>query len=239
MDLTREFHAACAATPVAALTHLYSQGVPFRAAWGPMRCAVARVRVYGNGLFEPDPGGTPHVIVADGPIDRAGRLEWVDQLVAYRAGDPSRWHVRLFGVDVLGVEAIEAAKFDRGPLTLHPTPAAWLATGCQGACIARWDVNPLTAFLGISELRPASPALAERLNARIAECTRPPFRVRPPAAPKRQGAGGGPRVDWRSVPVAVFASLQLPDGSYTVTGVPADGSMPALDRAPGFIGFER
>lgn len=48
-----------------------------------------------------------------------------------------------------------------------------------------------------------------------------------------------PRVDWRTVPVAVFATVQLPDGSHTVTGVLADGTMPALDRAPGFLGFER
>lgn len=103
----------------------------------------------------PDTWSAPDI----GPI-------WAE-VVAWAPDVPSRWHLEAGDVPILGWAAWERARAEGTALTLHPTPAAWLAAGGQGICVLRWNFDPAAVFAGVGELRCASGAVERRLQAEI------------------------------------------------------------------------
>ena len=87
-------------------------------------------------------------------------------VVAWRPDAPGRWWLEVTDWPLLGWQAVESARFDGGPLVLHPTPAAWVASGGQGCCVLRWAVDPLEFFNGL-EVTCANDAVERRLRGEI------------------------------------------------------------------------
>lgn len=175
-DLVEEFLFLAHNTKTGHRVRLFRAGVPFDAAWGPTRCAVAPIETTSEGLFEPAEHGPHAVIVADGIV--APPLVLVDELVAFNTANPGAWWLRRGDAPILGMAAVDYARGAGEPIDLHETPWDWLRAGCDGAVIVQWDrVDPRTVFAGIGIVRCTSDHLRKRLRQRIRELNRVGFEV--------------------------------------------------------------
>ena len=59
-------------------------------------------------------------------------------LVSWRPASPARWHLRLGHAVLLGEEQHDFAAFADKPLTIYPTPLAWLCGSGNGAAVVDW-----------------------------------------------------------------------------------------------------
>jgi hypothetical protein len=100
-----------------------------------------RIEPYGDGSFNFTPDGVlAHCILVRG---LGGRTE---DTVAWLPDNPNKWWLNhRIGV-VLGMAAVERAEYLNEPLRLFDTPADWVASGCEGACILDWAA-PLAFYL--------------------------------------------------------------------------------------------
>ncbi len=108
----------------------------------------ARVSTDGR-LYMPSDSGDVMLIqpVWGGPapsIYQAVKDPLLDDLLAWRLEEPTRWHYRLGTPGaVLGVHNLELAHSEGWPTTFELTPLAWLLADCRGAvllelCEAHW-----------------------------------------------------------------------------------------------------
>ncbi len=120
-----------------------------------------------DGTFAPDPKGQegqPMVVL--GIKDQDGEL--VD-IVAWHPDTPERWYLRIGDeTPILGAHALALAAYYSRPVTLYPTPEAWLyarlrARDQDAVCVLDWDVDLRPLFDGVSGVECADPQLEGRL----------------------------------------------------------------------------
>lgn len=119
-------------------------------------------------FWQPDEAGRRLVVT---PLIESG---CVLDIVAFDPKEPNAWYLRTGEGWALGHDALaRAAQCWPGdaPIVLHATPMEWLASGCEGACVAQWTDEARRAIrdLAACEVRTAEFARALRL-----ELTRPP-----------------------------------------------------------------
>jgi hypothetical protein len=132
--------------------------------WG-----LARVEVDDH-FYQPQPEGRLALIVG---AFEAGQL--ID-LVAISS--------RTFGLrtrrgdaDLLGHDALEAARWARTPLHLYENAWSWLRAGRRGATVVNWRAVP-GLLSDVAEIRCETAALAKRIDAAFARpVPRPPLFV--------------------------------------------------------------
>jgi hypothetical protein len=162
IDLQDELADAVCNLPPATIDRLRSYGISVIFDL-PLMVGVATVQTYPSGFYEPRDGGDVAVIVAaghpEGPI-----WDTLDDLIAFRPTEPSRWWRRLGEVQVLGSGNIRPEPVF--PLTLHDNPLSWLQAGASGVCVIDWRIDP-ERFLHAGPIEAESPSLKARLERRI------------------------------------------------------------------------
>jgi hypothetical protein len=174
IDLHDEFAEAVCNLPPATIDRLRGFGIPEAVIFGlPLKIGVAKVQTFPSGFYEPSDDGENVVIVGEGR--RAG-LVWatLDDLIAFKPGDPSRWWRRRGEVQVLGSSNIRPGSVF--PLTLHDNPLSWLQAGASGVCVIDWRVDP-ERFLYAGPIEAESPSLKARLEQRIQSAALAKFNI--------------------------------------------------------------
>jgi hypothetical protein len=130
----------------------------------PLMIGVSFVETWSDGFYEPNDDGELAVIIAEGwpepPI-----WDSVDDLIAFKPTDPSRWWRRLGEVQMLGNYNIRPEPVF--PTTLYDSPMSWLQAGGTGLCIVDWAINPNTVLMSVGPMEVESSALKEKLERRI------------------------------------------------------------------------
>ena len=77
-------------------------------------------------------------------------------LVALSGGCEEEWPLHEGAGEMLGEGALlaageRAATFGRAELRLHPTPMAWLRSGCEGVCALQWNPAVLNRLRSLGE----------------------------------------------------------------------------------------
>ena len=120
-----------------------------------------------DGTFAPDPtgqGGQPMVIL--GVKDRYGELA---DIVAWHPDAPERWYLRIGDeTPILGAHALAIAAWYHRPVTLYPTPEAWLYARLRdrdqdAVCVLDWDVDLRPLFEDVREVICTAPGLEPAL----------------------------------------------------------------------------
>ncbi len=120
-----------------------------------------------DGTFDPDPtgqDGQPMVVL--GIKDQDGEL--VD-IVAWYSDAPERWYLRLGDeTPILGAHALALAAYYSRPLTLYPTPEAWLYARLRdrdqdAVSVLDWSVDLRPLFDGVSGVTCTAPGLESAL----------------------------------------------------------------------------
>jgi hypothetical protein len=93
-----------------------------------------------GGCYLPDPWGQAAIVVpiwhGPSPFDETpDDATWLQDLLAFRLGEPRLWWLRTGNSGVLGDEAYTRAIETAEPIWMHPTPLHWLRAGCQGAVL--------------------------------------------------------------------------------------------------------
>lgn len=129
-----------------------------------------------QGAFQWDDEGKRSVVV---PVGFSCGVWWdcIDDLVAFRLGEPQRWWTMVGDAPIIGADHIRQAALSRRPAELVETPLDWLRRGGKAACIIDWDCDPRIELDGPPIINCASKKLAERLHRRIAALLRPKFDV--------------------------------------------------------------
>lgn len=102
---------------------------------------VVTARDAGDGLYEPDPDGQPHLLL---PVYEDGEL--VD-LVAFRSDAPDKWMLRTGNGWALGLDEGWGMLHNGDPLRLSATPLDWLRNEATGLCVLDWEAPELTVEL--------------------------------------------------------------------------------------------
>jgi hypothetical protein len=136
LELVRDFEAAQTRARES-MDLLLAQGVNVTAftvsGWPGVERAVATGR-----LFHPNPTGTDMVVLpiwhGQGPLYNPDPV--LADLLAFQTDQPGRWYYRdgKPGL-VLGDDMLDQALNAAAPVLLHPSPLAWLRSGCTGAVI--------------------------------------------------------------------------------------------------------
>jgi hypothetical protein len=157
VDLIAEYKAA-----IAAVTPAYRKRLGELGLIAPANriglVGVAGVRDIGRGLYEPDDGFLPAVLlpVWDGPIgDATAFLSEPDRLVdlvAWRPKEGAQFLTRLGLAVTLGAEAIRAALLSGEPLRLFRDPGGWARAGGgdAGAVVIEWSEE--AGLLGLKSI---------------------------------------------------------------------------------------
>ena len=126
----------------------------------PPALSLGRVSFLDDGAFAADSSGMEAILV---PVhDRHGR--WVDTC-AYHLSNPGEWRLQFDdSTPILGAANLARAAFFHDPITLHPTPEAWLRAGGQGVVILNWGCPLRDLFNGVAEVHGAHPLLKKRLQ---------------------------------------------------------------------------
>ncbi len=121
-----------------------------------------------DGTFDPDPtgqDGQPMVVL--GVKDQDGEL--VD-IVAWYPTVPAKWYLRIGDeTPILGAHALAMAAWYHRPVTLYPTPEAWLYARLRdrdqdAVCVLDWSVDLRPLLEGVSGVECADPQLEGRLH---------------------------------------------------------------------------
>ena len=124
-----------------------------------------RIELYSDGSFSFTPDGrVAHCIPVPG---LGGRTE---DVVAWLPDDPDSWWLHRRVAVVLGMAAVERAEFMHDPLRVFDTPADWIATESEGACILDWSA-PLACYLPSDGLLLCQ---SERLARKLRRALTPP-----------------------------------------------------------------
>ena len=164
IDLLDELAEAVCTLPPATIDRLRSYGIPEAVIFDPpLMVGVAKVQTFSSGFYEPNDDGEAAVIVAAG--HPAGPVwDTLEDLIAFKPTEPSRWWRRLGEVKILGSSNIRPEPVF--PLTLHDTPLSWLQARARGVCVIDWRVDP-ERFLYAGPIEAESHALKTRLERRI------------------------------------------------------------------------
>ncbi|MDR7102976.1 hypothetical protein [Croceicoccus sp. BE223] len=143
--LEREMALAFQALPFAAIGMLEALGVPLATIGelcGAGMLGRARVEITGDGLWHPDEGGEPRLLLAvhDGA--------WLVDIVALSSAEPDSWALRTGHGAILGALALDRAVACDGAVRLHGNPVAWMAAGCEGICVLDWGRAALNRLRG-------------------------------------------------------------------------------------------
>lgn len=109
-----------------------------------------------SGIYQPDEGGEPAVIVA---VETGGEL--ID-LAAVRISDRAT-ATRIGVATILGEDAVEAALLHDHTLLVYRDPLHWLQAGCLGVSILDWKAARWV-LAGIPRITCATPDLEKRLR---------------------------------------------------------------------------
>ena len=129
-------------------------------------------------FYQPQPEGRVALIV--GAFEGGSLLD----LVAV-SGASFGLRTRRGHADLLGHDALEAARLYRTPLNLYENPWSWLRAGHRGATVVNWRAVP-GLLADVAEIRCETAALARRVDAAFARpvpCP-PLFVIKPPAPAK-------------------------------------------------------
>ena len=126
---------------------------------------LGRIQPLGNGNYRPSDDGQLAIVL--GVYDRFNEL--VD-CVAWLPDDPRHWWPRHGDeTPLLGARALAFAADCNQPVSLLPTPDAWLQAHCERPegsviCVMDWGVNLAELFHGVSCVDCDSPDLQKRFQ---------------------------------------------------------------------------
>ena len=167
--LRREFEAARAGINFRQFEILRGLGFPTAQLIADGKIGVVAGAIEREDYWRPEEGGESMIIT---PLQEDSRT--VD-LIAMDPHDLNGWYLRTGIAWALGMDAIERAAAPWGenaePLILHPTPAEWLRSGGEGACVVQWTYEARASLRRLGNITVAEPAIAHRLRL---ELTRPP-----------------------------------------------------------------
>ena len=155
MNLAPEFRDAVQNLTTAHINRLVGLGVPRAAVHGLRAVVGATTARIEGGRWEPDPDGTPVVVVPVG-LPGIGGVGWCDviDLVAFRTVRPDTWWLRTGAAVTLCPEAADVAATYDVPVNLHATPLDWLRGGAgawesapTGDVVLNWHAA-LSLYLG-------------------------------------------------------------------------------------------
>lgn len=117
----------------------------------PLVCAM-KIRPDGD-LFEFDDDGIGAVVLIEGERDSIG-LDWLtmDDLIAFRTGEPGRWWRRYGRARWLGQDAVDRAVNgwpDYEPLRLFRDPLQWLRAGGAEDCAVPIEPDAIDDLLRV------------------------------------------------------------------------------------------
>jgi hypothetical protein len=117
--------------------------------WGVAHVAVDAL------FYEPDPEGTPALIVGAFELGALIDLVAVSSVFGLRT--------RRGDADLLGHDALETACLFEKPLDLYADAWSWLRHDCRGATIVNWRAAP-GLLRGVPRIRCETAQLAERVD---------------------------------------------------------------------------
>lgn len=120
---------------------------------------LSAITPYSNGTFEPAGAGTKAVVLS--VEDSTGNE--MDQLAWY-PGQPGLWWTRHGVATILGESAIDAARWHGEPVLLVPTPADWIRTRGEAACVLDWSADVYAFLSAAPYVRCSTSALAIKLR---------------------------------------------------------------------------
>lgn len=149
-----------------------------RLEWPSQRAAVLSLRIALRG--EPQPvKETPWAVIltySDAGGKPAGEAAWLP-------GQPGEWWLAPGSLPILGLDEIaKAACFER-PLTIVPSPEAWLEARESNAhefaaCVLNWTARLESWLYGPPAIVPATPELARALDSTLSGYAQCHLRVR-------------------------------------------------------------
>ncbi len=151
-------------------------GISTRVIYGPRSLVgVARIIPCTSGFFEFHEHGEKALVIAEGEPAVPG-WHWIEDLIAFRPNEPSRWWLRRGDAQLLGEYNLRDWKL--GETVLHATPLDFLQGGGQGVCVLDWRLDPSMLLYGTGAgLVADSAALKDRLLDRVREAAVEPWNV--------------------------------------------------------------
>lgn len=155
VDLLAEYFAALCDTQQKTLRQLIYAGATERAI-AIAAPALAKVRLCGRGLFEPDPDSPNTAFLVPVRVENPVTPETVDiyrtltdgeivDLVAFTPGLQVRWAVRTGEAEWLG--ACDPQYLEPPPVRIHRAPLDWLRADCDGVVCLATDPPTIHHFL--------------------------------------------------------------------------------------------
>ncbi len=118
-------------------------------------------------------------IVPAGRRDQDGVLVDCDDAVAFFRARARTWFLRGGAIDLLGEDELDLSRWRREPFLLHETPLDYALAGGVGGCVVDWKrFIPWQHFDGHpAGVICATKALERRLEKRIADLSKPCFKI--------------------------------------------------------------
>jgi len=140
-DLLTEF-ATMASTAVLSADWLSRHGIDSEVHYRAGAAIVGACRASMGGAHWFQSPETPVLVAPLSYSVETGELDPID-LLAWPLGKPSALMRRTFDGSAIGEQEISRAAFFGSPLTLHETPADWVAANGTGAVLLDWNCLPL------------------------------------------------------------------------------------------------